>query len=180
LAPTSMPLTQQQAGQYLAACTVLDAAGCRLPAGTAACRSWAPLVVPPSTPHKPQVTSAPLYTARTLPLQPQALLPCPPGPRLWCWHCGPDICGCRENLVAPPVSGSQTRISHTALLWFRVMVIRRFLFCAPVFLTFPPPPPLLFFALNLPCRLAVAAVALSGMVNSDLPLLLFHMIRQPC
>jgi hypothetical protein len=40
---------------------------------------------------------------------------------------------------------------------------------APVFLAFPPP--LLLFALILPCRLAAAADALSGMVNSDLLLL---------
>jgi hypothetical protein len=40
------------------------------------------------------------------------------------------------------------------LLWFCVMVMLRFLSCAPVFLAFPLPPPLLLFALNLPCRLA--------------------------
>jgi hypothetical protein len=45
-----------------------------------------------------------------------------------------------------------------------------FLSRAPVFLAFPPP--LLLFALNLPYRLAAAANALSGMVNSDLLLLL--------
>jgi hypothetical protein len=43
----------------------------------------------------------------------------------------------------------------------------RFLSHAPVFLAFPPP--LLLFALNLPCRLA--ADTLSGMLNSDLLLL---------
>jgi hypothetical protein len=42
----------------------------------------------------------------------------------------------------------------------------------PVFLAFPPP--LLLFALNLPCRLAATANALSGMVNSDLLLLHLH------
>jgi hypothetical protein len=52
------------------------------------------------------------------------------------------------------------------------MVMLRFLSRAPEFLAFPPPPPLLLFALNLPCRLAAAADALSGMVNSDLLLLL--------
>jgi hypothetical protein len=58
------------------------------------------------------------------------------------------------------------------MLWFRVMVMLMFLSRAPVFLAFPPPPPLLLFALNLPCRLAAAADALSGMVDSDLLLLL--------
>jgi hypothetical protein len=60
-------------------------------------------------------------------------------------------------------------ISHTVLLWFRVMVMLRLFSRAPVFLAFPPPPPLLLFALNLPCRLAAAA--LSVMVHSDLLLL---------
>jgi hypothetical protein len=60
------------------------------------------------------------------------------------------------------------RVSNTVLLWFRVMVMLRFLSCAPVFLAFPNP--LLVLALNLPCRLA--AEALWGMVNSDLLLLL--------
>jgi hypothetical protein len=54
------------------------------------------------------------------------------------------------------------RVSHTALLWFRVMVRLMFLALAQVFLAFPPPPPLLVFALNLPCRLAAAVNALSG------------------
>jgi hypothetical protein len=40
-----------------------------------------------------------------------------------------------------------------------------------VFLAFPPPPPLLLFALNLPCRLAAVADALLAVVNSDLLLL---------
>jgi hypothetical protein len=48
------------------------------------------------------------------------------------------------------------------------MVMLRFLSLAPVFLAFPPP--LQLFALNLPCRLA--ADALSGIVNSDVLLLL--------
>jgi hypothetical protein len=43
---------------------------------------------------------------------------------------------------------------------------------SPVFLAFPPPPPLLLFALKLPCRLAATAGVLSGMVNSYLLLLL--------
>jgi hypothetical protein len=65
-------------------------------------------------------------------------------------------------------------VSNTVLLWFRVMVhvMLRFLSRAPVFLAFPPPPPLIFFALNLPCRLMAAADALSGMVDSDMRLLL--------
>jgi hypothetical protein len=67
------------------------------------------------------------------------------------------------------------RVSHTVLLWFRVMVMLRFLSCTPVFFAFPPPPPLLLFALNLPCRLAAAVDALSGMVSSNmLPLLFLH------
>jgi hypothetical protein len=52
------------------------------------------------------------------------------------------------------------------------MVMLRFLSRAPVFLALPPPPPLLSLALNLPCRLAVAADALSSMVTSDSLLLL--------
>jgi hypothetical protein len=62
------------------------------------------------------------------------------------------------------------RVSPTVLLWFRVMVMLRFLSYAPVSRALPPPPPLLLCALNLPCSLA--ADALSGMVNSDLLLLL--------
>jgi hypothetical protein len=57
------------------------------------------------------------------------------------------------------------------LLWLRVRVMLRFLSRALVFLAFPPPPPLLLFAINLPCRLATAADNLSGIVNSDLLLL---------
>jgi hypothetical protein len=58
------------------------------------------------------------------------------------------------------------------------MVMLRLLSHALVFLAFPPPPPLLLFAPNLPleknqtCRLAAAPNAPSGMVNSDLLLLL--------
>jgi hypothetical protein len=63
------------------------------------------------------------------------------------------------------------RVSHTVLLWFRVMVMLRFLSHAPVFLASPLP----LFALNLPCRLAAATDALFGMVNSDLLLLLLLM-----
>jgi hypothetical protein len=63
-------------------------------------------------------------------------------------------------------------VSHTALLWFLAMMMLRFLSCAPMFLAYyPPPPPLLVFSLNLPCRLAAAADALSGMVVYDLLLL---------
>jgi hypothetical protein len=52
------------------------------------------------------------------------------------------------------------------------MAMPRFLSHAPVFLAFPPPPPLLMPALNLPCKLAATADALLGMVYSDLFLLL--------
>jgi hypothetical protein len=52
------------------------------------------------------------------------------------------------------------------------MVILRFL--SGVFHAFPPPPPLLLFALNLPCTLVAAADALSGMVDSDLLFLLLR------
>jgi hypothetical protein len=58
------------------------------------------------------------------------------------------------------------RVSHTVLLWFRAMVMLRFLSRAPVFLAFPPP--LVLFTLNLPCRLAAEADTLLGMLNSDL------------
>jgi hypothetical protein len=58
------------------------------------------------------------------------------------------------------------------MLWFCVMVMLRCLSHAQEFLAFPPPHPLLLFALNLPCRLAAVADALLGMVNSDLLLLL--------
>jgi hypothetical protein len=57
-------------------------------------------------------------------------------------------------------------VSHTVRLWFRVMVMPRFLSHAPAFLAFPPPPPPRLFALNLPHRLAAAADAISGMVNT--------------
>jgi hypothetical protein len=50
------------------------------------------------------------------------------------------------------------------------MVMLRFIARTPVFLAFPPP--LLVVALNLPCRLAASADALSGMDNSDLLLVL--------
>jgi hypothetical protein len=61
-------------------------------------------------------------------------------------------------------------VSQTVLLCFCVMVMLQFLSRTQVFLAFPPPPPLLLFALNLPRRLV--ADALSGMVNTDLLLLL--------
>jgi hypothetical protein len=67
------------------------------------------------------------------------------------------------------------RVPHTVQLWFCVMAMPRVLSCAPVFLAFPPPPPLLSFALNLPFRLA--ADAPSGMVHSDLLLLLVTLSR---
>jgi hypothetical protein len=64
------------------------------------------------------------------------------------------------------------RVSRAVLLWFRVMVMPRFLSRALVCRAFPPPPPFLLFALNLTRRLTAAADALSGMVNTDLLLLL--------
>jgi hypothetical protein len=57
------------------------------------------------------------------------------------------------------------------------MVMLRFLSHTPVVLAFPPSLPLLVFALNLPCRLATAADALSGMDNTDL--LLHHLLLPP-
>jgi hypothetical protein len=62
-------------------------------------------------------------------------------------------------------------VSHAILPCFLVMVMLQFLSCAPVLLTFPPPPPLLSFALKLPRRLAAVADALSGMLKTDLLLL---------
>jgi hypothetical protein len=59
-------------------------------------------------------------------------------------------------------------ISHPVLLWLRVMVMLRFLSRAPAFLASPP---LLLFALTLPCKLTAAVDALSGS-NSHLLLLL--------
>jgi hypothetical protein len=69
------------------------------------------------------------------------------------------------------------RVSHTVLLWLCVMVMLRFLSRAPLFLAFPPPPPLLLFALNLTCRLAAVANDLLGMVNSDVPILLLPTVH---
>jgi hypothetical protein len=77
-------------------------------------------------------------------------------------------------LLLPRLPTVMTRfsflVSHTALLWFRVMVMPKFLSHAPEFLAFPPP--LLLFALDLPCGLAAVAHALLGMINSILLLLL--------
>jgi hypothetical protein len=74
----------------------------------------------------------------------------------------------------PADSDDEVPIPHfsrgTALIC--VMVMLRFFSRTPVFLAYPPPPPLLLFALNLHRRLAAAADALSGMVNTDLLLLL--------
>jgi hypothetical protein len=77
-----------------------------------------------------------------------------------------------EILQPLALSMATMSVSHTVLPWFCFMVMLRFLSCALVFLAFPPPPPLVLFALNLHCRLAAAADALLGMVNSDLLLLL--------
>jgi hypothetical protein len=62
--------------------------------------------------------------------------------------------------------------SPTILLWFHVLVMLKLLSCAQPFLALTPPLPLLLFALNLPRRLAAASAALSGMVNTDVLLLL--------
>jgi hypothetical protein len=67
-------------------------------------------------------------------------------------------------------------VSRIMLLWFCVRVMLRFLSRTPVFLAIPPPPPLLLFALDLPCRLAAVADTLLGMVNSDLLLLLLLLV----
>jgi hypothetical protein len=69
-----------------------------------------------------------------------------------------------------PFRGSHT---VTVLLWFRVMVMLRFLSCAQAFLALLLHLSSYCFALNLPRRLAAAADALSGLhVNTDLLLLL--------
>jgi hypothetical protein len=54
----------------------------------------------------------------------------------------------------------------------------RFLSHAPVFLACLPPTPLVLFSLNLPCRLADAADAFSGMANTDVLLLLLLLLLQ--
>jgi hypothetical protein len=64
------------------------------------------------------------------------------------------------------------RVSPTALPWFRVLVMLRFLLCTKAFLALAPPLPLLLFAVNLPFMLAAAADALSGVLNTDLHLLM--------
>jgi hypothetical protein len=83
-------------------------------------------------------------------------------------------------LLLPRLRTSLTKFSfrgsRTVLLWFYVVVMLRF-FSRLVFLAFLPPPPLLLFALNLPCRLAAVADALLGMVNSNLLLLLLQLIK---
>jgi hypothetical protein len=53
------------------------------------------------------------------------------------------------------------RVAHTVLHCFRIMVMLRFLSCAPVFLA----------SCCSPSRLAAAASTLSGMAHSELPLL---------
>jgi hypothetical protein len=68
------------------------------------------------------------------------------------------------------------RVSHTVLFCFCVMVMLRFPFRAPVFLAFPPPPPLLLFALNLPCRLA--AVVMPSRVWL-IPICFFFFLDEP-
>jgi hypothetical protein len=66
------------------------------------------------------------------------------------------------------------RAPPTILLWLHVLVMLRFLSCGQAFLTLTPPLPLLLFTLDLPCRLAAAADALLGLVNTDLLLVLGH------
>jgi hypothetical protein len=61
-------------------------------------------------------------------------------------------------------------IFQSALLWFCVNVMKRFLLRAPL-LPFPHPLPVPFFAPRLPCRLVAVADALLGMINIDLRLL---------
>jgi hypothetical protein len=61
--------------------------------------------------------------------------------------------------------------SHTALLWFVLWCCRGSSPTPGCFLPFRPPPLLLLFALDLPCRLAAVADALSGMIIADLLLL---------
>jgi hypothetical protein len=75
------------------------------------------------------------------------------------------------SLLLPRLLTVMTKLPfRVLLLWSRVMVMLRFLSRTPVFLAFPPPPPLQLFALDLSFRLL--ADALSGMVNSDFLLLL--------
>jgi hypothetical protein len=62
------------------------------------------------------------------------------------------------------------RVFHPVLLWFRVIVMSRFLFRAQCFLD-PPPLPVPLFAPALPRRLMAVTDALLGMVNIDLLLL---------
>jgi hypothetical protein len=66
------------------------------------------------------------------------------------------------------------------------MVTLRFPFRTPEFLAFPPPPSPRLLALDLPCRLAATANALSGVVNSGVlrlhvssPRVLLLMLRPP-
>jgi hypothetical protein len=73
-------------------------------------------------------------------------------------------------------------VSRFILLWFHVMVMLQFLPFTPAFLAFAPQlSPLLFahnllFALNRPRRLEAVADALSGMVNTEVLLLLFLLL----
>jgi hypothetical protein len=63
-------------------------------------------------------------------------------------------------------------IFHPVLLWFRVIVMMRFLFHVLCFLV-PPPPPVPLFALALPRRLVDVADGLLGMVHIDFFLFFF-------
>jgi hypothetical protein len=92
--------------------------------------------------------------------------------RIWCVPFDADNLFCVQVMAK-----FLFRVSHTVLLWFCVMGTLSFLSRAPACLAFPPPPPLLLFALNLPCRLVAVADALLGMVNSDLLLCTATIIR---
>jgi hypothetical protein len=66
---------------------------------------------------------------------------------------------------------SPFRVFHPILIWFRVIVMRRFLFPLPSFLV-SPPLHVPVFAPSLPRRLVAEDDAFLGMVNIDLHLLL--------
>jgi hypothetical protein len=64
------------------------------------------------------------------------------------------------------------RVSHTILLWFRVLVLLRFLSRTPVFLAFLLHLPSYWSPLTCPGGMAAVADAPSGMVNTDMLFLL--------
>jgi hypothetical protein len=77
-----------------------------------------------------------------------------------------QACSCR-GLVQGLIQLQKICVSHVVLLCCCIMVMLHSLSSTPVCLELPPPPPLLLFTLNLPCKLADAADALSGMVSTD-------------